>query len=194
MAAKKNNRLLFILLALIVLIGGIILFMPTMAPDNAQNKRQTTEETTLVKVGDTAPDFTVEMLSGERITLSELKGKVVLVTFWATWCPPCREELTHVQKEIVDRFAGRDFVFLPVSRGEEKAVVEKFIAEKGYTFPVGIDPQRKVYDLFASNYVPRNFLIGSDGKVMLTTVGFDAAEFAHLTQTIDGATQTQKEQ
>ncbi len=195
MTAKKNNKLLFILLALIVLIGAIILFMPTVAPDNAaQQQRKSPEETTLVKAGDTAPDFTVEMLSGEQTTLSQLKGKVVLVTFWATWCPPCREELSHVQEQLIDRFAGRDFAFLPISRGEEKATVEKFISQKGYTFAVGIDPERKVYDLFASDYVPRNFLIGKDGKVILTTVGYTAGEFAHLVKTIDEKTQVQKEQ
>ena len=64
---------------------------------------------------------------------------------WATWCPPCRAELKQVQKQIIDRFAGRDFVFLPISRGETREAVEKFREMQRYTFPMGLDPERKIY-------------------------------------------------
>ena len=143
------------------------------------------EATTLIKKGDKAPDFTVEMVDGEQITLSKLKGKVVVVNFWATWCPPCREELKYVQKDIVDRFAGQDFAFVAISRGEARAKVEAFVKEHGYKFPIALDPQQTTYKLFASNYIPRNFLIGRDGKVAFYGVGYDTKEFQHLISEIE---------
>ena len=143
------------------------------------------EATTLIKKGDKAPDFTVEMVDGEQITLSKLKGKVVVVNFWATWCPPCRQELKVVEKELINRFKGKDFVFLPISRGEAKKTVEAFRKQNGYTFPMGLDPKQTIYKKYASNYIPRNFLIDREGKVVLASIGYDKAEFAHLIETIE---------
>ena len=181
MNIKNFCRKAYILLAAVVLFAVI--------PNNVSAQDQAAEiaKTTLVKVGDKAADFTVEMLDGKQITLSKLKGKVVLVNFWATWCPPCREELKHVQKEIVDRFKGKDFVFLPISRGEKKATVEAFREKAGYTFPMGLDPKQSIFKLFASNYIPRNFLIGKDGKIVYLSVGYDEKEFNELISAIDKA-------
>ena len=109
---------------------------------SAQGANDDIVASTILKQGDAAPDFTVDALDGAQTQLSKLKGKVVLVNFWATWCPPCREELKHVQKEIIDRFAGKDFVFMPISRGEKPSVVEAFMAKTGYTFPVYVDPKQ----------------------------------------------------
>lgn len=154
---------------------------------SAQSEEDQIKATTLIKQGDKAPDFTVEMFNGEQITLSKLKGKVVLINFWATWCPPCRQELTHVQKEIIDHFKGQDFVFLPISRGEKKSVVEAFREKTGYTFPMGLDPKQEIYKKYASNYIPRNFVVGKDGKVIYVSVGFEPAEFANMIKAIEAA-------
>lgn len=171
------------MLALIVVIIAVIALLPS---GNEPAREETEiEATTLVKVGEEAPNFTVEMFDGSTVSLAELRGKVVLLNFWATWCPPCREELTHVQEEIIDRFAERPFVFLPVSRGESREAVAAFREETGYEFPMGLDSTRTVYDRFASNYIPRNFLIDAKGKVVAATVGFDDLEFEELIQTIE---------
>ena len=145
------------------------------------------EATTLIKKGDKAPDFTVEMVNGEQITLSKLKGKVVVVNFWATWCPPCRQELKVVEKELINRFKGKDFVFLPISRGEAKKTVEAFREQNGYTFPMGLDPKQTIYKKYASNYIPRNFVVGKDGKVIYVSVGYEPKEFAEMVEVIEKA-------
>ena len=181
---RKSSRQLWIMLALIAVIAAVIALLPNGAEPEPQPADEL-EATTLVHAGEEAPDFSVGMFDGSTVTLSELRGKVVLLNFWATWCPPCREELTHVQKEIIDRFAGRPFVFLPVSRGESRADVAAFREKTGYEFPMGLDPTRTVYDRFASNYIPRNFLIDAKGRVVTATVGFDNLEFEELIQTIE---------
>lgn len=176
------------MLALIVAIVAAMIFLPSCGSRRQQQQESDeTETTTLVKAGAVAPDFTVTMFDGDEVHLASLRGKVVLLNFWATWCPPCREELKRVQSDIVERFAGREFVFLPVSRGEERDAVAAFREQNGYTFPMGLDPERKIYDLFASNFIPRNFLIDKDGKVLVASVGYEPEEFDELLLAIEKA-------
>ncbi|MCD8276247.1 MAG: TlpA family protein disulfide reductase [Alistipes sp.] len=184
MATKKSNRQLWIMVALIAAIIAAILLLPSCG-GNRSKKAGDVESTTLVKAGDKAPDFTVDMFGGGKTDLAGLKGKVVLLNFWATWCPPCRQELARVQNDVIDRFAGRDFVFLPISRGETHEAVAAFREKTGYTFPMGLDPSQTVYDRYASNYIPRNFLIDRNGKVVLASVGYDPEEFDEMISTIE---------
>jgi peroxiredoxin len=161
-----------VLIALVV----AIIFWPveaTATDSSVPTAQDDIEATTLIHAGDMAPDFTVEMLDGSKVTLSALRGKVVLVGFWATWCPPCRQELSHMQKDVIDRFAGKDLVVLPISRGEKRTTVEEYITKMGYTFPIGLDGDQSIYRKYASNYIPRSFVVGRDGKVVYVAVGYD---------------------
>ena len=164
-----------LLLVLIALVAAIIFWPVEASATNSSvpTAQDDIEATTLIHAGDIAPDFTVEMLDGSKVTLSELRGKVVLVGFWATWCPPCRLELSHMQKDVIDRFAGKDLVVLPISRGEKRKTVEDYIAKMGYTFPIGLDGDQSIYKKYASNYIPRSFVVGRDGKVVYVAVGYD---------------------
>ncbi|MBR5464549.1 MAG: TlpA family protein disulfide reductase [Alistipes sp.] len=188
---KQSPVRLWLLVALLAVVCAIIFMLPTAneaIPEVAAEAEQVEDETvatTLAKVGMQAPDFTVTMFDGSSLTLSEQKGKVVLVNFWATWCPPCRQELMRVQSDIVDRFAGQPFVFIPISRAEEKETVAAFREQMGYTFPMGLDPDRAIYDRYASNFIPRNFLINSEGTVVAATVGYEQEEFDALIAQIE---------
>lgn len=185
---KGNVTLACLVAALVVVIAAVILLPDGSKPAGAEVAAEVEDEysqTTLVKEGMEAPDFTVEMADGSLFTLSEQRGNVVLVNFWATWCPPCREELSHVQSDIVDRFAGRPFRMVAISRGEARETVEEFLSANGYRFPAALDPEQTVYQLFASNYIPRNFLIDADGKVVFAGIGYEEEEFAELTEMIE---------
>ncbi len=163
---------------------AVVFLMPSCG-NRTKKASSEFEQTTLVREGDTAPDFTVEMFDGSRVALSDLRDQVVLLNFWATWCPPCREELSRVETELIERFSGRDFIFLPVSRGETRQAVGEFLDKMGYIFPVGLDHEQAIYNLYATNYIPRNFLIGKDGKVVLATMGYEPEEFDALIETIE---------
>ncbi len=153
-------------------------------PDDDKSKEQLA---TLVHVGDKAPDFKVKMLNGDEIQLSELKGKVVLVNFWATWCGPCMKEFQEIPDKIVNPFLGEEFVLLPISRGETEEVVAKkmdLLKQRGVDFNVGLDPDKSIYTKYATSYIPRNFLVDKNGRVVFVSVGYDEVEFAKLIEEI----------
>lgn len=183
---KKSNTSLWIMLAAIVAIVVALFLLPSCTSSSMQSN-------TRVAVGDMAPDFTVEMLDGSSVTLSEQRGKVALLCFWTTWCPHCQAEMAHVQEEIVDRYADRPFVFLPVSRGEERAEVSAFCGMSGYLFPVGLDPEQAVYGLYATEFVPRNFVITAEGRVAASYMGYSEEILAQIQQTIDDELEKSKQ-
>jgi peroxiredoxin len=185
---KKRGSTLSLVLMLVALIALIVLiiFWPVDAEARTVAAKAAVEqddlaETTLINVGDEAPNFSVEMLDGSTVTLSALRGQKVLLIFWATWCPPCRQEMSHLQ-EVID--ANPDVVVLPISRGEKRDVVEAFLQKMGYTFPVGLDVEQTIYRKYASNYIPRSFVIDGNGKVVYVGVGYDEAIAAEVQQAL----------
>jgi peroxiredoxin len=139
---------------------------------------------TIVKMGDPMPAFTAMSLSGKSLSSDELKGKVVLINFWATWCGPCKAELPLLQSNIYNAIKDSNFAVLCISRGEEADVVKKFIGEKQYTFPVYVDSGTNTYKLFATKYIPRSFVVGKDGKVKWAGTGFRKQEFDEMIKLI----------
>ncbi len=138
----------------------------------------------LVRVGDPVPAFTVQMTDGTTVDIADLRGKVALLTFWITECPYCRAEMKVVQEKVIDRFAGKDLVFLPIARGQGPDEVLAFRQENGYTFAMGIDPDRSIYDRFAESSVPRNYVIDRQGIIIAEEVGYTVEQFDALIERI----------
>jgi peroxiredoxin len=113
-------------------------------------------------------DFTLKDLSGKTWTSSELRGKVVLVNFWATWCPPCRKEMPDLQS-LYRRFSAQGFVVLGIS-DEDRAKVEPFILERKVSFPVLLDPGRKVNEMFVVEGIPKSFVYNREGKLVAQSI------------------------
>jgi peroxiredoxin len=114
------------------------------------------------------PEFTLKDLSGKSWMFSQLRGKVVLVNFWATWCPPCRKEMPDMEA-LYARFGEKGFVVLGIS-DEEAAKVEPFIHERKVSFPILLDPGRKVNDMFVVEGIPKSFLYGRDGTLVTQSI------------------------
>jgi len=115
-----------------------------------------------------AADFTLTDLKGQSWRLRDLRGKVVLVNFWATWCPPCRKEMPDLQA-LYDKYRERGFVVLSIS-DEEAAKVSPFVAERKITYPVLLDPGRKVNTVFVVEGIPKSFVYDRDGKLVAQSI------------------------
>ncbi len=113
-------------------------------------------------------DFTLTDIEGKAWTLSALRGKVVLVNFWATWCPPCRKEMPDLQA-LYDRFRDQGFVILAIS-DEDVAKVKPFIAQRNISYPILLDPGRKVNDLFVVEGIPKSFVYDRSGKLVAESI------------------------
>jgi peroxiredoxin len=114
------------------------------------------------------PEFSLKDLSGKTWTFSELRGKVVLVNFWATWCPPCRKEMPDLET-LYGRFGAKGLVVLGIS-DEEAAKVEPFIRERKVSFPVLLDPGRKVNEMFVVDGIPKSFVYDREGKLVAQSI------------------------
>ncbi len=153
---------------------------------------------TLLKKGDMAVNFTVDTYNGKPVELNSLRGKVVLITFWGSWCPPCLAELSpdELPKQVLQKFSNnKDFAFLPISVSEDKAKLEKFFAsERGQKYLylkdiTGIDTNRDIFKIYATQSVPRVVLVGRDGKILYTSSGYnmDGQDLTPLANTIEEA-------
>jgi peroxiredoxin len=113
-------------------------------------------------------DFTLSDLQGKAWHLQDLRGKVVLVNFWATWCPPCRKEMPDLDA-LYNKFKDQGFVVLAIS-DEEAAKVAPFIAERKISYPVLLDPGRKVNDAFIVEGIPKSFVYDRSGKMVAQSI------------------------
>ena len=122
-------------------------------------------ESTHAQNGPSAPNFTLQDLDGRMVSLSDYRGKVILLNIWATWCPPCVAETPSIDK-LNKMFEDEDFVLIAVSIDEsgEKAVLP-FMKKKNLSFPVLLDPESRVARLYRTTGVPESFIIRKDGTI-----------------------------
>lgn len=160
------------------------------APEAAQKQDSVVvyEHDYLVKVGDIAPDFTLNYTDGKEFTLSQMRGKVVMLQFTASWCGICREEMPHIESEIWQRHKDNpDFILAGVDREETKEVVEAYTAKIGTTYPMLLDDKGDVFASYAvrKSGITRNVLIDRDGRIVMLTRRYVEPEFNQLVATID---------
>jgi cytochrome c biogenesis protein CcmG, thiol:disulfide interchange protein DsbE len=116
------------------------------------------------QVGAFAPSFTLPSTTGEQIDLASLRGQVVLVNIWATWCPPCRAEMPAIQASYTS-YRDQGFVVLAINQREDAAVVQAYLDQHQLTIPTLLDTDGAVGALYQANALPSSFLIGRDGTV-----------------------------
>jgi peroxiredoxin len=120
-------------------------------------------------VGHPAPDFTLTGLDGQTFTLSELRGKPVVLNFWATWCPPCRAEMPELQAAS-ERLQG-EVAIIGVNQGENAQQVAAFVQPLGFTFPMPLDAKTDVSRAYLVRNLPTTFFIDRDGIVRYSQIG-----------------------
>jgi peroxiredoxin len=127
-------------------------------------------------IGGPAPDFTVAALRREQPwQLSQLRGQVVVLSFWATWCPPCRAELPGLE-QIHKEFQGRPVTVLAVNQQEPRDTVAQFIQQNEYTFPVALDASGAAGNKFGVQGIPRLVLVGPDGRIVFDQTGYRSGQ------------------
>jgi cytochrome c biogenesis protein CcmG, thiol:disulfide interchange protein DsbE len=140
----------------------------------------------VVEVGRPAPAYAATSLGGAEHSLGDLRGKVVLLNVWATWCAPCREEIPYLQS-LYERNAARGFEIVGVSvdaRGSEKAI-EEFRRDFAMTYPIWLDPDERVQTLYMALGVPASYLIDRGGVLRWKHLGAIRSDDPMLTQALE---------
>jgi thiol-disulfide isomerase/thioredoxin len=120
-------------------------------------------------VGASAPEFELQTLTGSRLRLSDMKGKVVLLNFWATWCAPCQQEMPLLQSRA-SRYPA-DLVLLGIDFNENPSVVQDFVTNLNITFPILLDPGSKVQDLYRVRGYPTTLILDGQGIIRVVQIG-----------------------
>ncbi len=141
----------------------------------------------IVKVGDTAPEFTMQLTNGKTVSLSSLRGKVVVLQFTASWCSVCRKEMPHLEKEVWLPNKDKDFILIGVDYDEPMEKVIAFADVMKITYPMALDPDAKIFSLFAhkKSGVTRNVVINQTGKIVFLTRLYEREEFEDMKEMIE---------
>ena len=163
-----NNKMTWRGLMVLLLVLGIAWIAASRVP--AEEALARSDRPPSPQAGFAAPDFTLETPDGETISLSDLRGQVVLVNFWATWCPPCRAEMPAIQG-VYDAYREQGFVVLAVDVGEGDAQVAAFADERGLTFPILMDREGTVSHQYQVRAMPSTFFVDQAGVIQEVTLG-----------------------
>lgn len=161
-----------LIILIIAAILGVYYFVQSKSGEvNSPVTMGASNDKTAPKMGAFAPNFTAKDLNGKSISLADYKGKVVFLNLWATWCPPCREEMPSMQK-LYEQLQGQDFEILAVSIDTDGAKsVAPFMKKYGLTFPALLDPDNKVARLYQVTGVPESFILNKKGIIVKKIIG-----------------------
>jgi peroxiredoxin len=142
----------------------------------------------VVKVGDMAPDFTLKTTDNKTVKLSDLRGKIIMLQFTASWCGVCRREMPFIERDIWQKHkASKAFALYGIDRDEPVETVLSFVKKTGVTYPMLLDPDADVFALYAEREagITRNVLINEEGRIVMLTRLYNEEEFASLCKKID---------
>lgn len=142
----------------------------------------------IVKTGQQVPDVKMKFTDGTTVTTADLKGKVVMLQFTASWCGVCRREMPHIEKEIWLKHKNRnDFALIGIDLDEPLETVRKFASDMKITYPLALDPKGEIFYTFAAKGagVTRNVIIDRTGKIVYMTRLFKEEEFNEMKKVID---------
>lgn len=165
--------------AIVVIPLILLIFTAWSAPAFALSDRPQEAPAGSLEPGRAAPEFTLKTLEGESVSLSQLRGKVVFLNFWASWCPPCRAEMPSMNR-LNEVFADREFVMLAVNVEQDRGVVEAFLAKLPHDFTVLLDLKGEAQNLYQVFRFPETFLIDKEGRIVERFIGardWSAVEF-----------------
>ncbi len=155
-----------------LILGMIWTVVSRVSPDQSQ-----VQTGSVPKEGFSAPDFTLSLLDGGEITLSELRGQVVLVNFWTSWCPPCRKEMPAIESVYRSyKDIGLVVIGLNLTAQDSKPDVSAFVKEMGVTFPIALDVNNAVGNLYRVTALPTSFFIDRQGVIRSVIVGGPMSE------------------
>lgn len=124
-----------------------------------------------IQNGDLAPDFSLETLAGEKVNLSDYRGKVIFLNFWATWCPPCKAEMPHMQSFYDEYSDQAEILAVNITSDDSVGAVEKFRKQYNITFPILLDVEGEQSEKFATITIPTTYLIDENGIIKQRLVG-----------------------
>jgi peroxiredoxin len=162
-------------------------FAQTLSDSSNRENRPMDKFGFYVKIGDTIPNITFNLDDKSTISLHDLRGKVVLLQFTASWCGVCREEMPHIERNLWQKYKDKGLYVLGVDYDEPLSKVKKFKKQIKITYPLALDPEAKIFTQFAEKFsgVIRNVVLDQSGKVIYLTRLFKIEEFNLMVEAIE---------
>lgn len=157
-------------------VGIAVMYgLPDAQADTADRQQDLAQQLGTLEEGSQAPQFELQSVAGETIALSQYRGQVVVLNFWATWCGPCRLEMPVLQSRF-ERYSPQGFIVLGINAGEGSDPITAFRDELGLSFPLLLDPQEDVQRLYRIRAYPTSILIDRQGKIAKVHFGIMTEE------------------
>ncbi len=196
----KKNLLSIVIIILAIAIVAINLWKPVEKEAAKEKSNSETEEVKIadenvpgvdlseVEEGKMAPDFELVTLNGETVKLSDYRGKKVILNFWATWCPPCKAEMPHMQNFYEqNKDNGIEIVAVNLTKMDKgRMKIDKFVKEYGLTFDIPLDEEGDIGMQYQAFTIPTSYIIDTNGKIASKIVGpMDEPTMENLTNKVE---------